>query len=257
MKIKYSEKAETLNDSTLLRYTNAYNRAIYAEHALNANGEIIYTDMDKTSEELWSFLVSHWTKAQIENAQKLLRAYYKRVARLRVRIRSILKSSEPHFLTLTFTDDVLNSTTADTRRQYVRRFLSSISENYVANIDFGAENGREHYHAVIDCLPPKWDYGFYFYEPIICQNSTNYVKKRYQGLPQEEIDRLTTLENEKRLSKYVAKLTNHAIKETTRGCRAIYSRSKVPEPTAKEIDREILFVGKNFLFEVHSDELPF
>lgn len=235
MKIKYDVKASILGEVTLLRYVNAYNRAVFAEHALMVDGEVIFCETDKTADELWSFIFQNWSKSQIDNAQRILRAYYKRVSRLRVRIRSILQSSKPHFLTLTFTDKILESTSADSRRQYVRRFLSQISSNFVANIDFGAQNGREHYHVVIDCLPPAWSYGFYHYEPVICQNTTNYVKKRYQSLPQEEIDRLMALENEKRLSKYVAKLTNHAIKQTTKGCRAIYSRSKseyipVPEP---------------------------
>ena len=62
----------------------------------------------------------------------------------------------------------------------------------------------EHYHAVItsDQRPPKtWSYGFI------------------------DILKVKTTENDtKRVSKYISKLTNHAIKHTTKSKRIIYSR---------------------------------
>jgi hypothetical protein len=119
----------------------------------------------------------------------------------------MLSNGECLFLTLTFNDDALNRSTADSRRQCVRRFLNGFNAPYVANIDFGGKNDREHYHAVI-CLKKadfdgyKWakTYGFYKAQVIKGANS------------------------DKRLAKYISKLTAHAIKETCKGNRIIYSR---------------------------------
>lgn len=109
------------------------------------------------------------------------------------------------FLTLTFTDKCLNSTSPETRRKYVRRFLKENSVRYVANKDFGATNGREHYHAV-----------------VLVKGKLNYSKWRYGCLNGQKI-RLNGTSNTK-LAKYVSKLTNHAIKETCKRSVLIYSR---------------------------------
>ena len=78
---------------------------------------------------------------------------------------------------------------------------------YVANIDFGAQNHREHYHAVIQCKKidaSSWHkYGAIFIEKV-----------RNNGIGHDC----------ERLSKYVSKLSNHAIKETTKRCSLLYSR---------------------------------
>ena len=56
----------------------------------------------------------------------------------------------PCFLvSLTFSDSVLDSTESSSRKQYVSRYLKSVSEDYFACIDFGKQKGREHYHAII------------------------------------------------------------------------------------------------------------
>jgi hypothetical protein len=110
------------------------------------------------------------------------------------------------FLTLTFTDEVLNSTTEETRRRYVARFLKSISENYVGNIDYGSKNDREHYHAIVegqDLDLSGWNYGF-----------TLSLNVGYDNI----------ITDSARLSKYINKLSNHATKRTTKGKKIIYSR---------------------------------
>ena len=109
------------------------------------------------------------------------------------------------FLTLTFTDEVLQNTSCLYRRQnLVCPFLKSISSEYIGNVDYGAEKGREHYHAVLLTDTDDfsgWTYGFYKAEKV-----------RKEG-----VDAL-------RVAKYISKLTNHAIKETTKRNALIYSR---------------------------------
>lgn len=131
-------------------------------------------------------------------------ASYKRTARLKELIREAVESGSAWFITITFSPETLENTNEQTRRKYVSRWLKSLTPFYVANIDYGKKKGREHYHAIItsDQRPPKtWSYGFI------------------------DILKVKTTENDtKRISKYISKLTNHAIKNTTKSKRIIYSR---------------------------------
>ena len=224
-KIDYEYKAQILR-SGLCEKVNRIDRAVYAEYALQSTGEVITTALDyDTANELRCFLLQQDEKAYKE-AKKINNARYKRVTRLKLRIADILTTCEsPCFLTLTFSDETLESTSADTRRQYVRKYLASYGVPYVANIDYGAKNGREHYHAVIGC-PVDLDVwndkcGFSLSESIT-PNRWKTVPKKYAHLsPAEQSERMH-LDTLARLSKYVAKLTNHAIKETTKRSAVIY-----------------------------------
>jgi len=144
-----------------------------------------------------------------KECERINHAYYERVKRLKQRIETMLNNGKNLFLTLTFTDKTLAKTSDETRRRYVARFLKQFDCEYVANIDFGEENEREHYHAVLNTSfinPLSWQYG-------------NLDVKQVRNATDKELDCI-------RLAKYVAKLTNHAIKETTKRNSLIYSRKR-------------------------------
>lgn len=137
-----------------------------------------------------------------QEAEKIVKAQSNRATRLRSRVEKLI-SKPSVFVTLTFTDEALANTSAATRRRYVHYYLKSQGDHFVANLDFGSKNGREHYHAIIQAdsiNPTEWKYG-----------ALN-VKK------------IHTSSNPLRLAKYISKLTNHAIKETTKRSAIIYSR---------------------------------
>lgn len=54
-----------------------------------------------------------------------------------------------YLLSLTFSDEVLKTTTAETRKQNISRWLDKHTVDYMACIDFGRKNKREHYHAIV------------------------------------------------------------------------------------------------------------
>ena len=198
----YAKKADVIR-SGLCITEKQVSRAFYAQHVLDTTGEYVYSEMDtQRAEELQlfhrMFNLENW-----EEARRINHASRARINRLKKRIASMLKNGECLFLTLTFTDEVLAKTTEDTRRQAVRRYLKSFGVPYVANIDFGKKNGREHYHAVIQTY--HVDYAAYTYGAI-------------NG------ERIRSVEDYVKLSKYVAKLTNHAIKETNKRQVIIYSK---------------------------------
>ena len=137
-------------------------------------------------------------------AGKINHNHYKRTARLRERIGSAVLNGSAVFLTLTFSDYTLNNTKPDTRRQYVVKFLKSQGNLYIANLDYGSTNGREHYHAIVRA------------------HSIDFSKWKYGAVNGRKVK--TTENDLKRTAKYVSKLTNHAIKQTATQARIIYSR---------------------------------
>lgn len=144
------------------------------------------------------------TLKDLEDCRTLIDSNNSRVRRLNKRIEAMLLNGECIWLTLTFTDDVLAKTSEKTRRKYIQLYLKSQSNSYVANIDYGKNNEREHYHAVVsgDFVDmDKWIYGFAYTERI-----KNHLKTSVK------------------LSKYVSKLVNHAVKKTTKRTAYIYSR---------------------------------
>lgn len=154
--------------------------------------------------DVWYENGQKYGKLWIE-ARRLNSALYSRSHRLWKRIYGMMISGDCIFLTFTFTDEVLNKTTYEIRRRRVREFLKAHSDYYVANIDFGEKNGREHWHAVI--LADNVDYTMWHKNGAINGKKCN-----------------ASVDDAKRLSKYVSKLTNHAIKETAGKNYLIYGR---------------------------------
>ncbi len=231
-KIDYCKKAELLRKG-LPSKVNQIEKSLYAKHLLDTTGELLKTTLDyDTALRERCFLLEQDPDAYSE-CEKIIKARYKKASRVRSKISQMLRNNETVvFLTLTFTDDTLRNTTDETRRRYVTRFLKSFASDYVANIDFGKNNGREHYHAVANALAPldSWSkYGFILSEYVKAPSDSTKPKsvpKRYKDLPPDEQRRLMSNDDEKRLSKYIAKLSNHAIKETNRRCVLIYSKPK-------------------------------
>lgn len=145
----------------------------------------------------------------LDKSLKDYKKYREKTRRVRRKILSMMVLGSCSFLTLTFTNDVLNNTSEESRRRYVSRFLKSISTDYVANIDWGDETQREHYHAVVlgtELEMSGWDkYGFSNCKIVAINDDST---------------------NSSRMSKYIYKLSNHATKQSTRRKKIIYSRDK-------------------------------
>ena len=157
------------------------------------------------------YLAEHFGGCQVLEAYRMNENYKKRIQRLKSKITEIFylsESSNVYFLTFTFRTEVLNTTSDNTRRLYVRRWLNDNTSNYVANIDFGEEKGREHYHALVNS-----DY----------IDSSTWFKKC--GALKYKIVKVDIKSIDK-MAKYINKFLNHAIKETTKRQYIIYKREK-------------------------------
>lgn len=187
---------------------NSYKYDLYLKTRLaNYSLYCSTTFEDKTFNEKLRFyldndLSNNLTYEEITACDKIYNSFRKRQARLKKRIENMLTNNNCLFLTLTFTDDVLSTTNFDTRKKYVLRFLNNLNCAFVGNVDYGSKNDREHYHCVVaidNVSCNDWFFGAINFKRIINKNSLA-------------------------LAKYVAKLTNHALKETTNNSRIIYSR---------------------------------
>lgn len=200
-KIDYAYKAQVLSSyPDFLKIIDDYKKIFFY-------GDDCFLD-DEYKETVFqavSFLYHNDNDAYHE-LFKINAADYQRKKRLRNRISFLLSTKNCKFVTLSFTDEVLSSTNSETRRKYVRRFLRDFGVDFVANIDFSPDLHREHYHACVvsDYIPPNaWKYGF------------------------SKIKKVRSVNDYKKLAAYISKLTNHAIKETAKGSRIIYSRFRL------------------------------
>lgn len=141
---------------------------------------------------------------------KILDSLKKRKQRLKKRLDTMLNTYDTNtFITLTFNDICLHHTSPEERRLKVRLFLKYFG-CYVGNIDFGKENNREHYHAVVSGKVTTEIREFYY--KLFYGSNINFQKIT------------TSKKSAEKLAKYVAKLTNHALKETTKRSALLYSR---------------------------------
>ena len=93
-------------------------------------------------------------------------------------------------ITLTFSNDSLEFQCEKTRKQYVSRFLNANTVDYIACIDYGKKNQREHYHAIALVEPMavyldkgkhykfynEWNGGFHLVTQIESNNSDSAVR---------------------------------------------------------------------------------
>lgn len=199
-KIDYVYKSKILKNNDLINTEKLVSKTIFINKDLCnfKTGEIIMTLKKAREINEKNYNNKDWLEAR-----KINNCYYHRSLRLKNRITNYLKKGQCIFLTLTFTDKTLNNTSSETRKKYVKNYLKSCSDYYIANIDFGGKNDREHYHA------------------IVVADKVNYSKwHKYGALKGQKINGRAC---EVKLSKYVSKLTNHAIKETTKRNVIIYS----------------------------------
>lgn len=152
----------------------------------------------------WEEQISRIYPSEWKECERLYHAKNQRVKRLKEKLGYMVKKGDCCFLTLTFTDEVLARTSASTRHDYVKRFLQKNFRTAIGNLDFGAKNGREHYHAVVLAESVKHD------------------TWKYGALKSKRVKR-SDVNCADKLAHYTSKLVNHAIKETTKGSRTIYS----------------------------------
>lgn len=122
------------------------------------------------------------------------------------------------FGTCTFNDKAL-SLKEETRTKKVNKWLKEHFALSVANIDYGEQNGREHHHFVgltyelVEPTKKRGKSGYLMYE---------LKRKDYTLGFEPNLEIISNLENDKKLSNYLVKINYHSNKKTTRNRRIRY-----------------------------------
>lgn len=167
-------------------------------------------------------------KARKRYGQNILLKWIYAIDYLRKEDLDYFKDLKIVFGTLTFKNEVLDSTSKKTRRRYVSRFLNDCTNEYLANIDYGKENEREHYHflAVVkgDISKDSWRYGWDYYQNI-------------------NVD----LKSIRKARNYILKLNNHSYKESTHQDRILKSRKlTIIESVAIQHEEDFYYFQRDF-----------
>lgn len=162
--------------------------------------------------------------------QKIINARYCKSSRIKKRLVYLITHFDYlFFCTFTF-DDLLLSKCDRTKRDYIKCTLNNFTPDihYILNVDYGKKNEREHYHCIV--------------ATNFNLDLRKYLKENYRCFT--SCDRIGTSSNDiKRLSKYINKLTNHCIKDTTKNKRIVYNF--VGYDKYKELGR-IMFIKDSY-----------
>lgn len=195
-----------INKAPLMIWTKRQESVITDIQRLYSTGEIEY-------KRICTFRLKQALQCNLGFEFRLWRANKNRKERIKKRIFSLIETQNAYFLTLTFSPAFLErETSEETRRRYIRRFLKEQCIGYVANVDYGKTNDREHYHAVVVPRGSLVDFKPYcdFFD-----------KSRIDA---EKISLVNTEKSRDCLARYINKLTNHALKDSGHSQRLIYSR---------------------------------
>lgn len=151
--------------------------------------------------------------------KKYNQARYNKRKRALQRIKCMFVKSEKeniplYFVTFTFSDETLKNRNTDSRRQAVRRCLTSGNFiDFYANIDFGEKNGREHYHAIV--LGNGYFYKDGKTNKVYAGSNESFAdySSKFGNIKSELVKQCS--KSDKQLSKYINKFSNHATKDTT------------------------------------------
>ena len=196
-------------NNSFVKLVKKVQKAKYQEYLFfQGDGLVLpgYTIDIEQANGLWDCFSFESPKELVE-AKRIIKADNQRANRLHRRLEDLIQNP-CLFLTLTFRDVPLHETTSEQRRVRVVRWLKSLNVPYIANVDYGAKNGREHYHCVVQL-------------GRLTEEQAQVWRKQNGNVM---FERVYTKKDPQALSKYVSKLTNHGIKETTKRSALIYSR---------------------------------
>lgn len=144
------------------------------------------------------------------NLERKLKARYMKVSRIKKRLIYLLTRYDfIYFVTFTFDDQLINRCDR-TKRDLIKSSLLSFDSNikFILNVDYGKKTEREHYHCIV-ATNNNFSLSIHLKNTYPCFTKTELCNKKSSDL--------------KRLSKYINKLTNHALKDSTKNKRIYFN----------------------------------
>lgn len=195
-----SYQKKLLEDKSLMSYIASFRKQTWVgdKNTLNALGDALSRLYGLSPLE-----ISRYSAA----LNSLMTSRRAKMKRIEAKIQGWLDRGIVDFITLTWNDAALKNNSFENRKKRIRYVLNQTCDDFIANIDFGDKNGREHYHAItlnccdLELAALQKDFGF------ICVECVN--------------------DNTSKLVEYLDKLRNHALKESAGfGKNLIYCRKR-------------------------------
>lgn len=162
--------------------------------------------------------------------ERILKARYMKVSRVKKKLVYMLRRCKYiYFCTFTFSDKYINKSER-TKRDLIKNALNQIKDvNYILNIDYGKKTEREHYHAIVGLNELDLNSDALLNE--LLSNPDNVpsiyldlkLKESYPCYCYSEIAVTNDVNDIKKLTKYINKLTNHCLKDSTKNQRIYYN----------------------------------
>lgn len=215
------QKVLLLDEKTsILKLENQYSKMLYA---IGKQGFCPPELHEKYLRYIHFYFAKTYPPEYLDEVERINNATYERTRRLRAKINWLLQNFQCSFLTFNFNDYTL-SLDAAYRRTLIQRTCVALDTYYIGNIDFGSseeyvdENGctrlgtsREHYHVLVaKRCDTRTDSTLFDY----CQKY-GHVYVESCRMSREDVSRL---------SRYTAKLANHAVKSTAQRSALLFSR---------------------------------
>lgn len=156
---------------------------------------------DEVSDDLpkYELIVNQCNTDDLRVIENLNRGRQRRIKTLKVFIQNKVfnhAQNNAYFGTLTLNEDYVGIPLENLKRR-IKRVLLKHCQSVVLNVDYGSINNRLHFHCVVLCddieaLENDYKFGFTLFKPINLEEN-----------------------DKKKISKYLSKLTYHAIKSST------------------------------------------
>lgn len=159
--------------------------------------------------------------------QSILNSRYQKIGRIRCHFVWLFHHKKYiYFLTFTFSDKNINKSDR-TRKDYIKKSLYSFDRNihFILNIDYGKTTERLHYHALVGT--------------DINSDLKKHLEDTYEDFTYCEPVRFDD-SSFKSIPKYINKLTNHAVKDSTKRSRIIYNFKGYGDLSVPEVRKEYI-----------------
>lgn len=159
--------------------------------------------------------------------ESLLCSRYNKVSRIKQHfVYMIMKKKNIYFLTFTFDDKYINKCDR-TKKDLIKNLLNEIDSCsfYILNVDYGSKTERQHYHCI--------------YGTNKDLNLKFILDKYYPCFSYTEKIRLDSSSINK-VSKYINKLSNHALKSSTKKSRIYFNFKGYGDISVEEVKKEYI-----------------
>lgn len=190
------------------------------------DNDLLYDIIEYNKQRKYAFKNGLQFEDNIEIERKL-KARYNKVSRIKQHlIYMIMKKKNIYFLTFTFNDKYINKCDR-TKKDLIKDLLREIDyENYmILNIDYGSKNEREHYHCIYG-TNKDIDLEFLLNKYYPCFSYTERVRLDSSSI--------------KKIPKYINKLSNHAIKKSTKSSRIYFNFKAYGNMSLPEVKEEYI-----------------